>query len=197
MYSLLHTNSNNCRYSREEKFGTSFLFLYQLHHFCIYRCLARPTTFQLPSHLQVKKSKGKKSGTRQRIYTYDRDIICLPRSQLGKDGLVRISRKKSLRDYLAMNKLVGKIRLTSDMNERAIFQEIRSVFENPMAGKFMFPFKVLQTCGGASKTLSSPVLSSSFKWTASAIAGRNAKVPIYILAQDDLIVSNESLGFIV
>ena len=84
----------------------------------------------------------------------------------GKDGLVRIPRKKSLLDYLAMNKLVGKIRLTSDMSEGAIFREIRSVFEGPMAGNLLFRFKILQTCGGGSKTLSAPVLSSSFKWTA-------------------------------
>lgn len=161
----------------------------------VYRCLARPSTFQLPSHLQKctgKKGKAKKSTTGQRIYTYDRDIICLPKSHLGKDGLVRIPRKKSRRDYLAMNKLIGKICLTSDMSEGAIFREIRSVFEAPMAGNPIFPFKILQSCGGGSKTLSAPVLSSSFKWTADAIAGRNAKVPVYILAQDDLIVSNET-----
>ena len=119
----------------------------------IYRCLALPTTFQMASHLQkcsAKKSKGKKTSTGQRMYTYDSHIICLPKSHLGKDGLVRIPRKKSLRDYLAMNKLVGKIRLTSDMSEGAIFREIRSVFEGPMAGNLLFRFKILQTCGGGS-----------------------------------------------
>ena len=137
MYSLLHTNSKNCRYSCKEKFGTSFLFLYQLHHFCISSSANHfPVTFASSS----QKEQGKEiRHRRQRIYTYDRDIICLPKSQLGKDGLVRIPRKKSLRDYLAMNKLVGKIRLTSDMNERAIFREILSVFESPMAGKFIVP----------------------------------------------------------
>ena len=78
----------------------------------------------------VKKGKGK-TGVAQRMYTYDCDIICLPKSQLGKDGLVRIPRKKSMRDYLAMNKLIGKIRLSSDMSEGAIFREIRSVFRWP------------------------------------------------------------------
>ena len=93
----------------------------------------------------------------------------MPKSKLGKDGLVRIPRQKSMRDYLAMNKLIGKIRLTSDMSEPAIFEEIRSVFEGPMGGNVNFPFKILQTCGGDSKTLSSPVLSSSFQWTAGAM----------------------------
>ena len=91
----------------------------------------------------VKKGKGKKASVAQRMYTYDRDIICLPKSQRGKDGLVRIPRKKSMRDYLAMNKLIGKIRLTSDMSEGAIFREIRSVFEGPMDSDPNFPFKIL------------------------------------------------------
>ena len=91
-----------------------------------------------------------------------------------------------MRDYLAMNKLIGKIRLTSDMT---IFREIRSVFGGPMDSDPNFAFKILQTCGGGSKTLSAPVLSSSFKWTAGAVAGRNTKVPVYILAEDDLMVS--------
>ena len=46
----------------------------------------------------VKKGKGKKAGMAQQMYTYDRDIICLPKSQRGKDGLVRIPRKKSMHD---------------------------------------------------------------------------------------------------
>ena len=50
-----------------------------------------------------------------------------------RDGLIKIPQKKSMRDYLAMKHLIGKIRLTSDMNEGEIFQEIRSVFYGPMA----------------------------------------------------------------
>ena len=33
-----------------------------------------------------------------------------------------------------------------------------------------------------------PELSSSYKWSAGAVAGRNSKVPIYILAEDRLMV---------
>ena len=47
-------------------------------------------------------------------------ISCLPKSELGKDGLVRIPHRKSMRDFLTMNKLTGKIRLTSDMSEGAL-----------------------------------------------------------------------------
>lgn len=132
-----------------------------------------------------KKRRGKKTKP-QRIYTYDRDIICLPRSYLSKDGLVKIPRKKSVRDYLASNKLIGKIRLQSEMSEEDIMKEIRSVFRRPMGDTSNFSFKILQMSGGVSKSLSEPVLSSSFKWTASAVAGRNSKVPIYILALEDL-----------
>ena len=54
-----------------------------------------------------KKEKNKFNWTQQ-MYTYDRDIH-LPKSELGKYGLVKIPRKKSVRNYLAMNKLIGKI----------------------------------------------------------------------------------------
>ena len=75
-----------------------------------------------PRQAYSKKGKGKKPYQSQRMYTYDRDIIYLPKSELGKDGLVRIPRKKSM--YVAIIKLIGKIRLTSDMSEGAIFREI-------------------------------------------------------------------------
>ena len=52
-----------------------------------------------------------------------------------------------------------------------------------------FQFTILQTSEGDSKSLMIPELSSSYRWTATAIAGRNAKVPIYILADDELFVS--------
>ena len=94
-----------------------------------------------PWKCMSKKAKGKNAYGWQRIYTYDHDIICLPKSELGKDGLVRIPRKEGVRDFLAMNKLIGKIRLTSDMSEGAIFK-------GPVAGDPNFRFKILQTCGG-------------------------------------------------
>ena len=70
------------------------------------------------------------------------------------------------------------------MDEEDVFDEIRSVFKSPM----QFRFTILQTSGGDSKSLMVPELSSSYKWTAAAIAGKNAKVPIYILAEDELLV---------
>ena len=35
-----------------------------------------------------------------------------------------------------------------------------------------------------------PKVSESYRWTAGAVAGRNSKTPIYILAEDDLQVCN-------
>ena len=101
---------------------------------------------------------------------------------------IKIPRKPQDREYLAKNHLIGKIRLNSSMNEDQIFQEIRSVFAIPMKKDSLFQFKVLQTAGGSSKCLILPSLSDSYEWTASAICGKNSKVPIYIMAVDDLLV---------
>ena len=72
------------------------------------------------------------------------------------------------------------------MDEEEIFKEMRSVLRAPMGGDTLFEFKVLQPAGGTSKSLAVPSLSSSFEWTASGICGKNSKVPIYILAVDEL-----------
>lgn len=96
---------------------------------------------------------------------------------------------------MVANKLIGKVQLKSHMTEKEIFQEIRSVFRTPMGYDSRFCFTVLQTSGGDSKCLMVPELSRSYKWTASAIAGRNAKVPIYILAEDELQVHMCMLHF--
>ena len=139
----------------------------------------------LPSSFLSKRKCGNK-GVVERMFTYDRDIICLPKSFSSEEGLVKIPRKQDIRDFLASNKLSGKIRLTSAMTEDEIMNEIRSVFEGPMMFNDNFKFQILQSSGGNSKSLAVPVQSSSFKWTASSIAGKNAKVPIYILANEKL-----------
>lgn len=122
------------------------------------------------------------------VYTFDRDIICLPKSYVQCDGFIQIPRKKDDRKFLVANKLIGKVRLRSDMEQDEIFDEIRSVFKSPMNYNDNFRFIILQTSGGDSKGLMIPELSTSYRWTATAIAGKNAKVPIYILADDDLLV---------
>ncbi len=55
-------------------------------------------------------------------------------------------------------------------------------------GDSLFDFKFLQCTGGKSKHLMLPSVSPGFKWTASAVAGKNAKTPIYILAREELMV---------
>lgn len=72
------------------------------------------------------------------------------------------------------------------MKEGDIFREIRSVFRVPMGNSKTFPFVILQPSGGDSRSLIVPELSDSFRWSASAVAGRNSKVPIYVLALDEL-----------
>jgi len=73
------------------------------------------------------------------------------------------------------------------MTEEEIFTEIRSVFRTPMDGNEEFSFDVLQPTGGKSKGLTIPALSPSYKWTASSIVPKSAKVPLYILAKEPLI----------
>ena len=85
---------------------------------------------------------------KERVYTYDRDIICLPRSYDGK--VIRIPRN---RDALSEAGLVGKVTLSSNMTEDELFGKIRSVFRGPMGGNEDFPFLVLQPTGGSSRSL--------------------------------------------
>lgn len=99
---------------------------------------------------------------------------------------IPIPRRSAVCEMLAKNGLIGKIHLVSTMNEEAIMREIQSVFNNAMQNNEEFTFQILQPAGGVCKSLIIPSLSHSFSWTASAVAGRNAKNPICILALDEL-----------
>jgi len=96
-----------------------------------------------------------------------------------------IPRGKKARQYLARHGLLGKITLTSDMTESQIMSEICSVF-NDSFGRDGLRFTILQPTGGFSKSLTIPQLGSMYKWSASSVAGKNSKVPIYILANEPL-----------
>lgn len=135
----------------------------------------------LPSNFLKKRATTTKTRS-EKLFTYDRDIICLPKSH-GKSSEISIPRART---QLAMNGLIGKIRLSSEMSQEDIFTEIRSVFRGAMDGSNTFRFHVLQPAGGNSKSLTIPALSESFRWTASAIVLKNAKVPLYILAKQAL-----------
>ena len=83
--------------------------------------------------------------------------------------------------------LIGKIRLSSDMNEDDVKREVCSVFQGPMGNDLNFPFVFLQAAGEGSKTLVIPSVSSTYRWTAqqvSRLAGQKGN--IYILAQADM-----------
>ena len=131
-----------------------------------------------------QKSKKKKSS----LLTYDRDIICLTKKFAQKNGTAMIPRCKASLEYLCRNGLKGKIRLSSAMSEEEIMEEIRSVFRRSFNNQD-FSFDILQHGGGKFKSLVVPALSSSYVWTASAVAG-TSKTPIYILAHSDIGVSN-------
>ena len=75
--------------------------------------------------LSSKKGKG-------RLHIFERDIMCLPKCFAKQKDLIGVPRKKSVRHFLAVNKLVGKIQLKSSMSDSEIFDEIRSVFRVPM-----------------------------------------------------------------
>ena len=61
------------------------------------------------------------------MYTYDRDIILLPKEFKDERGLIKIPRGQACRESLAVNGLIGKICLTSDMTKEEVFDEIRCV----------------------------------------------------------------------
>ena len=140
-----------------------------------------PSTF-LTRQPTLKKTK------KERIFSYERDIICLPswyRSKMS-GNCIPIPRGIDSRQYLAKHSLLGKITLTSDMTEMQIFNEIYSVFNDSFGGRENFKFLILQSTGGFSKSLTIPRVSNQYKWSASSVAGKNAKMPIYILAQEPL-----------
>ena len=91
------------------------------------------------------------------------------------------------RHDLSRSGLIGKITLNSEMDEEDIFSEIRSAFHKPMNNSKTFSFEVLQLIGGKGKGLTIPAKSSTYHWTASSIVPKNAKVPLYILANEPLV----------
>jgi len=86
------------------------------------------------------------------------------------------------RSVLASNGLIGKIHLESNWDDEELFGEVRSVFKDAMGGDMNFPFTFLVPTGGGLKSLTKPVLSTNYKWTAKEVAGR-ADSTVYILAE--------------
>ena len=125
------------------------------------------------------------------IQVWDRDIVCLPRVE-GESSKISYPRGK-VRAKLAEKGLIGKIRLTSVMTKDEMEKEVRSVFRRQMHNREDFPFIFLQSTGAGSKSLTIPSISATFTWTPQQVAKLgNGKIPIYILAQDELACSPKS-----
>ena len=139
---------------------------------------------KLPSEFKKNVSSTVK---RKCNFTYERDILLLPASYRTSKNKSKVIIPRS-RDMLADNSLIGKIVLESSMSEEEIFDEIRSVFKEAMGNKSDFDFTILQHTGGKSKTLTILAVTDNYTWTAASVAGKNAKAPIYILANENLIV---------
>ena len=84
--------------------------------------------------------------------------------------------------------LIGKLHLSTEMSVEEVQREIRSVFCRAMDNRDDFPFVFLQPTGVGSRSLTIPAVSASFMWTAQQVA--RLKTPIYILAQDELVVTD-------
>ena len=110
----------------------------------------------------------------------------------NKNGTIKIPRSTTSLEYLCRYGLKGKIHLMLCMSEDEIMDEIHSVFKR-LFNNQNFSFSILQPGGEKLKSLVVPSPSSSYVWTASAVAG-SPRTPIYILAHSDIDVK---INFIV
>lgn len=102
------------------------------------------------------------------LFTFWRGLATL-------DDFTKTPRKKDVRNFLAVSKLLGKSQLRT-----SIPMDIDNRLDHD------FAFKILQPSGGDSRSLMIPELSNSYWWSASAVAGQNGKFPIYVLAEEQL-----------
>ena len=139
----------------------------------------------MPSVLGKRRRvlSSRSSGNKQKLATWDRTIICLPKGYIDpSEETISIPRK--MRSVLAKYGLIGMIHLEYYWDQDELFAEVRSVFKDAMNDP-SFSFLFLVPTGGGSKSLTKPVLSSNFKWTPKQVAGKADSI-IYILAERDL-----------
>ena len=119
-----------------------------------YGFIYRQPSNVLPSMFLGRRgcSQSGPKSKRAKATTYDRDIVCPPKSYLAQGGRYAIPRRETRAD-LASKGLIGKLRLVSEMEEDEIMAEIRSVFAEAMGNDPDFPFVLLQRCGPGSNTL--------------------------------------------
>ena len=145
----------------------------------------------LKRHHQEKSSQKSK---RRQVISWDRDIVCLPKGYV-KSQVVAYPRGK-YRSRLAAMGLIGKIHISADMSSENVEAEIRSVFSQPMKNNPTFSFSYLQPTGGGARSLTTPVVSINFVWSAQQVAKLgNNKGCIYIKAEEDLELEVQSLKF--
>lgn len=142
----------------------------------------------LPSYLRRRRrddvADRKPPKKAKVVKQWDRDVLCLPRQKGG--GVASFPRGK-YRTKLADCGLIGKLHMTSEMDDDDVAREIRSIFKGPMRDNSNFKFQYLQSTGGGSKSLSVPAQSESFKWTPNQVARLSGQSgTIYILAEDEL-----------
>ena len=155
------------------------------NNYLSYSCERRASHI-LPSFLKRNQisSRPKKA---KKISTWNRDIICLPQSRRNSADNSFAYPRGRYRAYLGKLGLIGKLHISSDMNEDDVKGEIRSVFKGPMGNDPNFPFLYLQSAGEGSKTLVMPSVSSTFCWTAQQVARlAGQRSTIYVLAQADI-----------
>ena len=101
-------------------------------------------------YYQFYQKDANKKSKKERIFTYNQDIVCLPSWYKAKmsGNCLPIPRGNESRQYLARHGLLGKITLTSNMTEIQIFKEISSVFTDSFGGRENFRFLILQSTGG-------------------------------------------------
>ena len=86
---------------------------------------------------------------------------------------------------------MGKIHLTSALNDRDTMAEIRSVFSKAMKDEPCFEISILHPIGGGSKSLTVPKTSASFMWSTKEVCKVAGRGSIYILAKADLAEETE------
>lgn len=123
----------------------------------------------LPSRF-LRKSKKEQSQSSVKHWT--KDIICLPKKS---DGLEILIPRGSSRSALAGKGLIGKLALSSYMDEQEIRELICEVFQGAFGGDKQFLFKFLQCVGGGSKFLTTPCTTGAFEWNAKEIISAAGK----------------------
>ena len=152
----------------------------------------------LPSYLRRRRSdRGSESKPKKAkvIKQWDRDVVCFPRNARGVGNTVKFPRGK-YKAYLASCGLMGKLHMTSEMDEEDVASEIRGIFKRQMNNDSNFRFQYLQAAGGGTNLLTVPAQSPSFKWTPQQVSRLSGQAGIiYILAQDELTLNDDEVWY--